>query len=184
MEVIKVRRRSGDIFVPHRFPQSIKNQGKSLSYFIYGEGYKRTNSFEITKEVLPDRWSGLSWLDIMFIHEKYGINVSVEYADTKVAGIVARSNVYSRYNLFLKIKHLINKDEDRYFFELLKPDSMLSYFGCYTMDIVATDNEMSKADPEYDAEKATYMNNPCSMKEYVRIKFGNRHMEIIEALLK
>lgn len=184
MQVIKIRRRDGDVFVPHHFPSNITNNGKSLSYWIYGEGHKRTNSFEIMDEKLPDKWARLPWLDIMYIHEKYGINVSEEYANRKVAGIVARQNVRSRYALFEKIKQLLDSEKDREFFELLKTDYMLSCFGCYTIDIVATDDEMSKADPEYDSENATYKGETCSMKQYVKRKFGERRQKIFNTLLK
>lgn len=183
MEVIKIRRRSGDVFIPHRFPSDIKNNGKSLKYWIYGEGHKRTNSFEVLDEKLPDKWDRLPWLDIMYIHEKYGLNVSNEYADAKVAGIVSRQNVLSRYALFAKARHLLDPETDREFFDLIKAEYMLSCFGCYMIDIVATDKEFSKADPEYDSENATYKGKPCSMDGYVKAKFGERYAAIIDAML-
>lgn len=184
IQIIKVRRRDGDVYVPHRFPSDITNDGKTLKYFIRGEGHKQTKAFEILEEELPDKWDRLSWLDIMHIHEKYGINISSIYADTKVPGLVARENVRSRYALFEKARHLLDPEKDRELFELIKPESMLSYFGMYMLDIVATDKALSKADSEYDSENATYRGNPCSIEDYVRIKFGDRGVEIINALIK
>lgn len=183
MQVIKVRHRNGNVFVPHRYPSNITNNGKSLSYWIYGEGYKRTNSFEMMDEKLPDRRACLPWLDIMYIHDKYGINVSDEYADAKVPGIVSRQNIRSRYALFEKARHLLNPETDREFFDLIKPEYMSSCFGLYMIDIVATDKNFSKADPEYDSENATYKGQPCSMGKYVETKFGERYSAIIRVML-
>lgn len=184
MQVIKIRRRDGNVFVPHKFPSDITNNGKTLSYWIYGEGHKRTNSFEIVDEELPDRWAKLPWLDIMFIHEKYGINVSSEFADAKVPGIVARENVRARYALFEKAKHLLNAETDREFFELLKPESMLAVLGCYMIDIVATDKALADADPLYCPEHASYCGQPCSMEDYIRLKYGERCVTIFREFLK
>lgn len=182
MQVIRVRRRQENVFVPHCFPSKITNNGKTLKYWIRGEGHKKTNSFDILPEELPDRW-GLSWLDIMYIHEKYGINVSEVYAGCKVAGIVARQNVYSRYALFQKARHLLNLETDREFFELIKTEYLSSCFGLYMIDIVATDKELSKTDPEYDSENATYRGETCPQEEYVRRKFGERYVAIVNAMI-
>lgn len=182
MQAIRIRKRGGNIYVLNRFPQKITNQGKSLTYWIYGEGYKKTASFEILPEELPDKW-GQPWLDIMYIHEKYGNNVSEAYAECKVAGIVARQNLYSRYALFRKAKHLLDSETDRDFFELIRPEYLSSCFGLYMIDIVATDKEFSKADPEYDSENAIYRGEPCSQEEYIRRKFGRRHVDIIKAMI-
>lgn len=182
MQVIRIRRRKGDVYVPHYFPSEITNNGKTLKYWIRGEGHKKTNSFEILPEELPDRW-GLPWLDIMYIHEKYGITVSEVYAECKVAGIVAQQNLYSRYALFQKVKHLLDPETDREFFELVKTEYLMSCFGLYMIDIVGTDKNFSAADPEYDCENATYRGEPCSQKEYVRRKFGERSVHIINAMI-
>lgn len=182
MQVIKIRRKDGHIFIPHHHPSNITNNGKNLKYWIYGEGHKRTSSFEILPEELPDRW-GQPWLDIMYIHKKYGINVSEAYAECKVAGIVARQNLNSRYALFRKASHLLNPETDREFFELIRPEYMSSCFGLYMIDIVATDKQFSKADPEYDFENATYRGESCSQEEYVRRKFGERYVAIINAMI-
>lgn len=164
------------------FPSKITNHGKTLKFWIRGEGHKRTNSFDILPEELPNIW-GEPWLDIMYIHEKYGINVSEEYAGCKVAGIVARQNLYSRYALFQKARHLLDLDTDRKFFELIKTEYLSSCFGLYMIDIVATDKEFSKVDPEYDSENATYRGETCSQEEYIRRKFGDRYAAIINAMI-
>lgn len=182
MQAIRIRKRDGDIYVLNHFPQKITNQGKSLTYWIYGKGYKKTASFEILPEELPDKW-GQPWLDIMYIHEKYGINVSEVYADGRVAGIVARQNVLSRYALFRKASHLLNPETDREFFELIRPEYLSSCVGLYMIDIVATDKQFSKADPEYDFENVTYRGESCSQEEYVRRKFGDRYVAIINAMI-
>ena len=182
MKVIRVRRRQGNVFVPHCFPSKITNNGKTLKYWIRGEGHKRTNSFDILPEELPNIWS-LPWLDIMYIHERYGINVSEEYAWCKVAGIVARQNLYSRYALFQKARQLLNPETDREFFELIKAEYLSSCFGLYMIDIVATDTQFSEADHEYDSENATYRGESCSLEKYVRRKFGERYVAIINAMI-
>lgn len=182
MQVIRIRRRQGNVFVPHCFPSKITNEGKTLEYWIRGEGYKKTTSFEILPEELPNKWDR-PWLDIMYIHEKYSINVSETYAECKVAGIVARQNLYSRYALFQKARHLLNPETDREFFELIRTEYLSSCFGFYMIDIVATDKQFSEADPEYDSENATYRGESCSQEEYVRRKFGERYVAIINAMI-
>lgn len=182
MQVIRIRRRQGNVFIPYCFPTKITNNGKTLKYRIRGEGHKRTNSFDILPIELPEM-RGLPWLDIMYIHGKYGINVSEEYAGCKVDGFVARQNLYSRYALFQKARHLLNLETDREFFELIRTEYLSSCFGLYMIDIVATDKQFSEADPEYNSENATYRGESCSQKEYVRRKFGERYVAIINAMI-
>ena len=78
MKVVKVKRKKEILFFPNTFPQGVK--GQSFEYFIRGEGYKKTKAFEFLNEEIPERWSGLSWLEIMYIHEKYGRYCSIIYA--------------------------------------------------------------------------------------------------------
>lgn len=181
MKVVKVKRGKEILFFPHTFPQTVK--GQSFKYFIRGEGYKKTKAFEILDEEIPERWSGLSWLEIMYIHQKYGQYCSIVYAETKCAGIVALENLLSRYALFQKAKHLLCQETDAAFFELVKTDGILSWMGMYQIDITTMDDELGKRDPEYQPELALYHGKPCSMDGYIGQKFGKRYVQIMNAMM-
>lgn len=119
----------------------------------------------------------------MYIHEKYGRHCSLIYAETKCAGIVALENLLSRYSLFQKAKHLLCRETDAAFFELIKTDGMLSWLGMYQIDITAMDDELGKRDSEYQPELALYQGKPCSMDGYIRQKFGERYVQIMNAMM-
>ena len=89
MQIVRVKRKKENLFLPLTFPQKIV--GKKITYFIYGEGYVRTSSYEMQEEELPDEWTELTWLDIMYIHEKYGVFCSEVYAKNKCAGLYSES---------------------------------------------------------------------------------------------
>lgn len=181
MKVVKVKRKKEILFFPNTFPQEVK--GQSFEYFIRGEGYKKTKAFEFLNEEIPERWSSLSWLEIMYIHEKYGRYCSIIYAETKCAGIVALENLLSRYTLFQKAKHLLCRETDAAFFELIKTDGILSWLGMHQIDIIGMDDEFGKRDPEYQPELALYRGKPCSMDGYIEQKFGKRYAQIINAMM-
>lgn len=180
MQIVKIKCGKESLFFPLTFPHEIK--GQSFVYFINGKGYKKTKSFQILEEEIPERWSGLSWLEIMYIHEKYGIHCSGQYAETKCAGFVAERNTLARFALFQKAKHLLCRQTDGDFFELVQPDSLLASLGIYMIDMVATDYMFGKKDPEYQPEATLYQGKPCSMCKYIEQKFGKRYADIIEMM--
>jgi len=177
MQIVEVNKE----YYPLCFPQSI--EGETLEYFKRGEGYKKTKKYRVLEDVIPDRWTPLKWLEIVQIHDKYGINCSVLHSECKVAGIVAESNVLARYNLFMKAKHLI-KPVDADFFEILPIDGLLAAFGLYSLDPVILGKKLSKTDPEYDDLNCTYKGKTCSLAKYILIKYGARCNLIIDAMLK
>lgn len=181
MDIVRVKRRKEILFLPHTFPHEVK--GQSFEYFISGEGYKKTKAFEILNEEIPERWSRLSWLEIMYIYEKYGRYCSLIYAETKCAGYVALENLLSRYSLFQKAKHLLCRKTDAAFFELIKTDGILSWLGMYQIDITTMDDELGKRDSEYQPELALYQGKPCSMDGYIRQKFGERYVRLMNAMM-
>ena len=163
-----------------RFPTSIKNG--VCEYFTYGKGYKKTRKFQVLDIDMPDRWEKLSWLQLCRIHEKYGIGVSNEYAECKVAGMISRQTMNGKYTFYEKIKDIIPENFDD-FFELLPCEFGLSLFGMYLFDIVKFDRILSKMDPEYSDIDCTYKGEKCSMKEYVGKKYGENYVNIIEKLI-
>lgn len=177
MKVISFNK--GTKFRLDRFPQEIKNG--TLTYFEHGKGYKKTAHFTILEAELPDVWDR-SWLEICKITEKYGMEVGVEYADTKVAGIIAMQMLKGYFSLYEKIKDILPENFDS-FFEILRFDYMLSCFGLYLFDIVALDKKLGEVDPEYLDEEATYRGEKCSMSEYVCKKYGEDYNKVIERLL-
>lgn len=177
MQVVEVNKE----YCPLCFPQSIK--GETLEYFKQGEGYKKTKKYRILEDTIPDKWTPLTWLEIVQIHDKYGINCSVLHSECKVAGIVAERHVLARYNLYMKAKHLI-KPIDADFFEILPIDGLLATFGLYSLDTIALDKKLSEIDPEYDDLNCTYNGKTCSLARYILVKYGARCKFIIDAMLK
>ena len=158
--------------------QEVKNG--TFQYFTQGEGWKKTKRFEIMPVQMPGRWDVKSWLEIAKICDQYGIDVAEVYANALTAGIVARQTARGYHFIYSKIKHLIDENFNPEFFELLRCDYMLACFGLFAIDIVGLDQTFSKIDADYDAEKATYQGRPCSMREYVQIKYGDKYVEVIE----
>ncbi len=166
-----------------RYPVEIK--GKKLSFFIRGEGYKK-DSFEITDIEMPELHDkSLTWFDIAKIGYQYGIHVAEVYADARVSGIIARQTAYGYMKMYSKIKDIINEDTfHKPFFDLLRCDYMLSYFGMYTLDIIRLDETLGKLDPEYDNINCLYRGEKCSMAEYIEVKMGLEYRKVIDALCK
>lgn len=171
-----------DKYFPLRFPQSIK--GDKLEYFIRGEGYKKTKVFEILDVELPETHEP-NWFEICEIMDEYGIHVAKEYAERKVAGIIAAQTVEGYYFIYQKIKDHLPEHFDYSFFDMMKCDYMLSCIGMYTLDIVGLDNRLAKIDPEYDNELCTYRKKcNVSMNKYVGLKYGEDYNKLIDLALK
>jgi hypothetical protein len=180
MKIVQVNK-TKEIF-PLMFPQEIK--GDKLEYFQKGEGYKKTKSFTILPEELPERWTELSWLEVAKIGDKYGLEVADCYASCKTAGIVSKQTANGYIITYQTIKDLIPENFDSAFFECLVADYMCACFGLYLFDIIGTEKELAAINPEYDAINATYKGENVSMKEFVLQRYGADYVKIIESLIK
>lgn len=175
-----------DLFLPECCPTEIKKD--TLHYFIYGKGYQKTKRFEITDITLPDKWSKLSWYDIAILYDKYGIEVANVYAENKTAGIVSRQTAKGYGLLYQAIKDIIPENFNTDFFNCLACDYILSCFGIFILDIVATDNKLASIDNDYNAINCSYITqageliNKVSMKKYVLKKYGQPYVDIIDRL--
>lgn len=149
-----------------------------LSYFLRGVGHKKTKKFERI-EGLPAR-KKLSWMQIAAYTEQYGLNIGEAYADCKTAGIVARQTAAGYCEMYKKCKHLLNPEHEE-FFNMLRCDYMLSCVGIYLLDIVRLDEALAKADSQYDSKGCMYQGSTISMSEYVKQKFGQEYVDIINA---
>lgn len=182
MQVIQIGKSE---FRLNRFPTDVK--GGKVKYFVRGKGYKTTKAFKILEEELPDVW-GQSWLRICQLYEKWGIEVAKEYAEGRVAGIVARDFARAKFAMYERIKELIPTEEEEFkkfeaFFETLPHDYLLGCFGVGMFDVISFDEFLASQDEEYDAEECTYKGETCSMRGYVTQKFGPFYAEVIEKLL-
>ena len=176
-----LRLKKSNVYLLDGFPQSVKNG--VLTYFIMGQGYKKTKAFEYVEGVeMPERWSKvINWLFVAKVFDQYGIEVAERYADCLTAGIVARQSARGYGLIYQKIKHLIDGNFNPEFFALMRCDYMLSCYGLFMLDIVGMDTAMGKIDPDYIPEQSKYKGRECSMKEYVTIKYGEQYARIIEA---
>lgn len=148
-----------------------------------GEGWKKTKAYQIVEGVaIPDKWSGISWLEIAQYYDEYGIEVAALYADTKTAGIVARQTAQCYGKIYQTIKDLIPPNFDNAFFECLSVDHYFACLGYIMFDIISTDNKLAKIDNDYNNKLATYKGVPCSMHEYIKEKYGVAYVEIINRL--
>lgn len=176
MQIVKIKRKKEILFFPLTYINEIK--GQYFVYFMDGEGYKKTKVFEVLKEEIPDRWSEPSWLEIMYIHEKYGIYCASAYVNSDI------KEIRVRYLIFQKAKHLLSIDTDVEFFELIRLDYFLVSLGIPSVDILKMDEEFGKRDSEYNPDLALYRGKPCSVEEYVKQKFGERYAQIMRAVMK
>jgi hypothetical protein len=152
----------------------------SAKYFEKGKGWRKSKAQIVDA---PERSSKLTWLEIAKLSDFYGLNVASGYAESKVAGVVAWQTAAGYHYIYQKIKDLI-KDEDAWFFDLLRCDYMLACFGMFSFDVVAFDDHLSKLDPEYDSINCTYKGlSDISTGEYILSKYGKRHFEMIQRLL-
>jgi hypothetical protein len=73
---------------------------------------------------------------------------------------------------------------DLTFLRCLKIDGFITIMRQKTtINIFETDTALSKADYEYNSENATYKGKPCSMNEYVKIKYGFNAVGLIQDLI-
>ena len=159
-------------------------QTGSLAYWIRGIGHKKTKKFERI-EAAPERNTGykMSWLQIAKYTEQYGLNIGEGYGECKTAGIVARQTAAGYTAIYKKVKHLLQNGDDE-FFALLRCDYMMSCFGMYELDIIRLDETFQELDPEYNHVACLYKDEPCSMSNYVLLKYGQRMVDIVDACTK
>lgn len=130
---------------------------------------------------LPERWDpNITWLDIAKLFDQYGIEVANCFAECKTAGIVSRQTAKAYGKIYQAVKDLPGLTNA--LFENLCFDFMFSSFGLFTFDVMATDQRLSDNDPDYSSENCTYKGEPCSMQEYVAIRFGQEAVNIIRTL--
>jgi hypothetical protein len=183
MQLAKLKK--GGTFYPINYINALMGDGKTLKYFVYGEGYKKTKAFELLEADLPDERSVVSWLEVAKIYDQYGINVANLYAERKTAGIVSKQTAIGKGEMYRAIKGELAtiEDFDPQFFDLITCNYMLSCFGVFIFDIVAFDERCAHSDKEYDNKNATYKGEPCSLEQYVQKKFGERYVKLIDALI-
>lgn len=55
---------------------------------------------------------------------------------------------------------------------------------CIVIDIIEFDRQLAQRDRDYDHQKAEWMGMKCSSRQYVKRRFGDRAVEIVEILIK
>lgn len=73
---------------------------------------------------------------------------------------------------------------DLTFLRCLKVDGFITVMRQKTtLNIFETDIALSMADYEYSSENATYQGKACSMNEYVKQKYGDNALALIQDLI-
>lgn len=178
MKIVKTKRG----MFPLRFPYSMEND-TTFMYFINGEGYKKTKSFQVIDADLPDFWDELSWLHIVRIYDEYGEYVAHSYANNKTAGIVSLQTLRGFYALYKKAQSVIDDSFSPIFFDMCKCDYMLSCFGVFCLDIIKLDERLSSFDGDYDCVNCTYKGVKTSMSEYIENIYGEKYKKAIDLML-
>lgn len=175
---------SKKIYLPNCCP--FEQKGKYLKYFIEGEGWKQTTSFKKADGIiLPDKWDGnITWLQIAKWWDQYGIEVANVYAESKTAGIVSRQTANGLGIIWRTIKNYVPKKFDENFFNCLTPDYMMACFGFFLFSVPDTDDKFSSLDSDYNNKECSYKGKRCSMREYVRQKWGESYVKMILALIQ
>jgi len=182
MNIITIKKDGQKINFLDKFPQEIKNG--QFTYFIYGQGYKKTKKFEVSDVELPEV-NAISWYEICKIHDQYGYNIALEYANHKTAGIVAGNYLTAYYQLYKRAESILTELPDAIpFFESLPVDYWLSMVGYGSIDIIKYDRQLSIADPLYNDDQCTYNGQECSLNQYIAIKYSQLHADAISLMLE
>ena len=180
MEVITTVKNGQEINFLNRYPQEIN--GDQLTYFLPGEGYKKTKKFKISNVELPDL-TNLYWYEIAQIYDQYGYNIAVEYAEQKTAGCIAGRYTMAYYQIYKRAESILTKLPDAItFFESLPIDYVMAIFGRGSIDIIKYDRELSIENPAYNSDNCTYNGQKCSLSEYIAIKYSPLHAEAISKM--
>lgn len=170
------------------YPVRQKANGQ-IEYFLSGTGWKKTKNFKEIDGEFPEL-EDIPWLTIAELTDRFGLNVGESYANCKVAGIIARDFARAKCGLYQRCKNLlpqkgtIEYEKFEALFEFIPHDYLLGCFGISSLDVIKLDEKFAKIDPEYNAELSTYKDKPCSMRNYISIKYGEQITSIIEAMLK
>ena len=179
MEIYRITTKDGIVHVRKDWSTEIDKQGR-LNYFLYGQGYKKTERWELINVDLEPK------KDALYIGEvalKYGDEVA-SYLCEQALGCCAMSaknwtpffkHVYrvAKINFTQEIIDTISRDvvnNFRHFLGLL--------------DVTFLDEALSNLDSEYDCVNCTYKGKEISMKEYIREKYGEPTMCLIDLLLR
>ena len=174
-----------DLYVPNCYPFEISKDGKKVKGFIRGEGWK---NFVVKKvegvELSDDTWD-MDWMYVAKLYTLYGIEVANVYASKMTAGIVSRQTAIGYGKVYEKLKELdIDSWMDKDFFKLLKCNYLMSCFGGFMFDIIRFDENLSVLDSDYDCNKCTYKGKNISTSDYVKLKFGEQYVKVIDLLIE
>ena len=183
MDIITIKKDGQELNFLNRYPHEIKND--QLTYFISGQGYKKTKKFKLSDVELPELKT-LSWYEICKIYDQYGYYIAIEYADQKVAGCIAGGHTNGYYQLYKRAESILTELPDAItFFESLPLDYMMAQFlGYGSIDIIKYDRQLAIADPLYNDDQCTYNGLECSLNQYIAIKYSQSHADAISLMLE
>ncbi len=179
MELYRITTKDGIIHVMKDWSTEIDKQ-RRLKYFVYGQGYKKTKRFELINVNLEPK------KDALYIGEvalKYGDDVA-SYLCEQAFGCCT----ISAQNWTPFFKHVYKVASDYFTKEGLDSisrdvvNNIRHFFGM--LDVIFLDEALSRMDSDYDCNECTYKGKEISMKEYIREKYGEPTMCLINLLLR
>lgn len=170
-----------DRWLPAHYPQSVK-KGK-LEYFERGRGYSKTKVFEEVEVAdIPDApWT---WLDVARAYDQYGKYVATYMAERLTAILIAAQTARGYHAMYQIVKSAAVSFDDHEFFALLKCNYLMALMGHDILDVVVFDKQLGKLDADYDPQAATYKGVPTSLRSYIGLKWGDKYVDIVDALSK
>ena len=179
MEIYRIKTKDGIVYVRKDWSTEVSESGY-LTYFISGQGYKRTKRFELIEVDLEPK------KDALYIGEvasNYGDDIA-SYLCEHAFGCctISAQNWAPFFRYAYKIaKENFNEDElDNISRDVV--NNFRGFFGC--LDIPFLDKALSRLDSDYDGNKCTYKRKNVSMAEYIEEKYGETTVKLIELLLR
>jgi hypothetical protein len=179
MQIYRIKTKDGFIHVRKDWSTEI-NKSRQLSYFVYGQGYKKTKRFELIEvDLLPKK-------DALYIGEvasTYGDDIASYLCEQAFGCCTISAQNWTPYfkHIYKIAKENFTEDE----FDNISRDvvnNFRGFFGC--LDTPFLDEALSRLDSDYDCNECTYKGKNVSMAEYIQEKYGETTVKLIKLLLR
>lgn len=178
MEIYRIKAKDGIVYVRKDWNTEINKNGQ-LKYFIYGQGYKKSKSFELIEVDLQPK------KDALYIGEvasTYGNDIA-SYLCEHAFGCcqLSAQNWTPFFRYVYKIaKENFNEEE----FDKISRDVVNNFRGFFgILDTSFLGEALSKLDSDYNDKECSYKGRNVSLAEYIEEKYGEPAVRLIKLLL-